>query len=234
MGRSKWLRTPLVAVVVCAVSLTAAGAVDASVHPDDVGIATTCALGYSAPSGGGATAAPLQAIGRILCSSPGPHAGAVLNVYLEREGVTVASEHRNITGRTFLEVTVTAPCSPGRFTTLVTATTPGANLNPNLVSSAPVTITCPIVVTNPGHRISAHMQPTDRPVMTAIGGQPPYTWSATGLPTGLNINPSTGMISGYAYPPGFYTVTATARDSAGGTGTTTFTWRVENETCSWC
>lgn len=30
----------------------------------------------------------------------------------------------------------------------------------------------------------------------AIGGTPPYTWSATGLPSGLNINQQTGVISG--------------------------------------
>lgn len=31
---------------------------------------------------------------------------------------------------------------------------------------------------------------------TASGGLAPYTWSATGLPAGLNINPATGLISG--------------------------------------
>ena len=32
--------------------------------------------------------------------------------------------------------------------------------------------------------------------MTAAGGVPPYTWSANGLPDGLNINSVTGIISG--------------------------------------
>ena len=32
--------------------------------------------------------------------------------------------------------------------------------------------------------------------ITATGGLPPYTWSATGLPTGLTIDASTGLLSG--------------------------------------
>jgi hypothetical protein len=34
--------------------------------------------------------------------------------------------------------------------------------------------------------------------MTAIGGNGAYTWSANGLPDGITINPSTGVISVYA------------------------------------
>lgn len=33
-------------------------------------------------------------------------------------------------------------------------------------------------------------------LLSAKGGLPPYTWSATGLPSGLSIDSSTGMISG--------------------------------------
>jgi hypothetical protein len=32
--------------------------------------------------------------------------------------------------------------------------------------------------------------------LTATGGTPPYMWSATGLPTGLSVDPATGVISG--------------------------------------
>ena len=34
------------------------------------------------------------------------------------------------------------------------------------------------------------------PALAATGGQTPYTWSATGLPSGFTINPQTGVISG--------------------------------------
>ena len=32
--------------------------------------------------------------------------------------------------------------------------------------------------------------------LTAFGGKEPYTWSATGLPAGLSVNPTTGVLSG--------------------------------------
>jgi sugar lactone lactonase YvrE len=52
----------------------------------------------------------------------------------------------------------------------------------------------------------------------AIGGSQPYTWSATGLPSSLTINPGTGVISGTP-PSGSsasspYSVTVTVQDSS--------------------
>jgi hypothetical protein len=53
--------------------------------------------------------------------------------------------------------------------------------------------------------------------LTAVGGVPPYSWSATGLPAGLSVDPSTGVISGTpaagtsAGSP--YSVTVTVTDS---------------------
>ena len=38
--------------------------------------------------------------------------------------------------------------------------------------------------------------PYTSPAMNASGGTPPYTWSATNLPAGLSMAPSTGVISG--------------------------------------
>lgn len=50
--------------------------------------------------------------------------------------------------------------------------------------------------------------------ITASGGVPPYTYSATGLPTGLSINSTTGVISG-SVSMGTYTPTVSVKDSAG-------------------
>jgi len=50
--------------------------------------------------------------------------------------------------------------------------------------------------------------------LAATGGQPPYTWGATGLPAGLTCS-TDGVISGTPTASGDFTVTVTVTDSAG-------------------
>ncbi len=52
----------------------------------------------------------------------------------------------------------------------------------------------------------------------------PVTWSATGLPPGLAIDPDGGTITGWPTTAGPYTVAVTASDGTGASGSTTFTW----------
>ncbi|WTT06181.1 M4 family metallopeptidase [Streptomyces sp. NBC_00090] len=52
------------------------------------------------------------------------------------------------------------------------------------------------------------------------------TYSATGLPAGLSINASTGLISGTPTAPGTVNVTVTVTDSTGGAATARLTWSV--------
>jgi hypothetical protein len=55
------------------------------------------------------------------------------------------------------------------------------------------------------------------------------TFSATGLPPGLTLNPGTGVISGTTSATiASYTVTVTGQDSDGSASTITFSWRVWN------
>ena len=52
--------------------------------------------------------------------------------------------------------------------------------------------------------------------LQATGGSTPYTWSATGLPKWLSINPATGIISGTATTGNYQiTVTVTSADGLG-------------------
>lgn len=55
--------------------------------------------------------------------------------------------------------------------------------------------------------------------LAATGGFPPYTWSATGLPSGLGVSGSS--IAGTPAGPGDYSVQIQARDNAGATVSTT-------------
>lgn len=50
--------------------------------------------------------------------------------------------------------------------------------------------------------------------VAATGGTPPYTWSASGLPAGYTINPSTGAITGTTTSSGTFPVMITVTDSA--------------------
>ena len=53
-----------------------------------------------------------------------------------------------------------------------------------------------------------------------------FTWSATGLPAGLSIAPSTGTVSGTPTTAGAYPVTFTATDNLGVSGSASFTWTI--------
>jgi large repetitive protein len=58
--------------------------------------------------------------------------------------------------------------------------------------------------------------------VAATGGTPPYAWSASSLPAGLSINPSSGLISGTPTAAGTRTATVTVTDSATVTASNNF------------
>jgi subtilisin family serine protease len=68
--------------------------------------------------------------------------------------------------------------------------------------------------------------------MFASGGTGSHTWSMTGICCQISINATTGLISGRAQP-GFFTVTVTARDTAGSTASATFSISISKE-CRTC
>lgn len=67
--------------------------------------------------------------------------------------------------------------------------------------------------------------------MVAAGGTASYAWSATGLPSGVAVNRTTGVLSGRLLGVGSYTVTVTATDTAGQTGSITAVWRITEDVC---
>ena len=84
-----------------------------------------------------------------------------------------------------------------------------------------------VTVTNPGSQTgtvgtakSLQLQATD-----SASGQT-LTWSATGLPAGLSINSSSGLISGTPTTAATYSTTVTATDTTGAKGTASFSFTI--------
>ncbi|MFE9493364.1 putative Ig domain-containing protein [Streptomyces collinus] len=83
-----------------------------------------------------------------------------------------------------------------------------------------------VSVTNPGSQSTATGSSVSLQIKATDSGGASLTYSATGLPTGLSINSTSGLISGTASTAGTYQVTVTAKDSTGASGSTSFTWTV--------
>ena len=113
-------------------------------------------------------------------------------------------------------VAVTAKDGNGAYATqsFVWTVSPGTNAHI-------VTVTTPANQTSTvGTAASLQIGATD-----SASGQT-LTYAATGLPAGLTINSSTGLISGTPTTAGTSSVTVTATDTTGATGSTSFTWTV--------
>jgi serine protease len=89
-------------------------------------------------------------------------------------------------------------------------------------------------MTNPGNQTTYKNSQLSLTVEATSSGQNTLTWSATGLPAGLTINPATGIISGrlIAAPrpnptnPNPYQVTVTATDTTKAFAWASFSWTV--------
>ncbi|WP_237554668.1 MULTISPECIES: protease pro-enzyme activation domain-containing protein [unclassified Streptomyces] len=109
---------------------------------------------------------------------------------------------------------VGSPIADGLTTALLGGTTGGGGGNT-------------VTVTNPGSKTGTVGTATSLQVSAtdSASGQT-LSYSATGLPPGLSISATSGLISGTPTTAGTYTVTVTAKDTTGASGSAAFTWTV--------
>jgi RHS repeat-associated protein len=114
------------------------------------------------------------------------------------------------------------PSTPGASSATITVTDADSR-TANYTLSWNVTL--PVTVTGLTDRHSVEQEPASV-TAAAAGGSGSYQWTAAGLPAGVTIAPTTGVISGQPTQAGEFDVTVTATDAQGRTGETTFTWQV--------
>jgi CshA-type fibril repeat protein len=167
----------------------------------------------------GATADNFESPGRAVTSVTQPPAGQG-SVAFVAGGLITYTPTANYSGTTSFTYTVTS----GGVTETATVTVHVIEQN-----DVPTTTGVPAQTSLDGQAI-------DLPLIMAfadIDGDT-LTFSATGLPLGLSINPTTGVISGSIDNSasqtngGVYTIAVTANDGRGGTVTANFTWTVTN------
>ncbi|MFB6523453.1 putative Ig domain-containing protein [Streptomyces sp. NPDC056401] len=132
-------------------------------------------------------------------------------------GLSIGSSTGTITGTATTagtsSVTVTATDNAGKTASAAFSWT---------VST--VTGTSP-VLTNPGNQTVYIGKPVSL-ALKATGGTAPYAFKATGLPSGLSINATTGVITGSPTTWGFGGSTLTVTDAAGKSSSVNVTWNV--------
>ena len=83
-----------------------------------------------------------------------------------------------------------------------------------------------VAVTSPGNQSTFVGSPVNLAVHGADSGNAALAYVATGLPAGLSINASTGVISGTPTTPQTATVAVSAGDQFTNAGSTSFTWAI--------
>jgi alpha-tubulin suppressor-like RCC1 family protein len=83
-----------------------------------------------------------------------------------------------------------------------------------------------VSITNPGNQTSAVGTQVNLQIQASDTDGGTLNYSATGLPGGLSINQSTGLITGTPTTAGTSSTTVVATDASGPTGSTMFTWTI--------
>jgi hypothetical protein len=129
---------------------------------------------------------------------------------------------------------ISGKCSTGFDLTLATSTTPFAvqtqwsNAANGCVQTGAVKDT--IKITSPGSPTNSVGTSVNLAIVGTSTAGNPLAWSAIGLPAGLNINASTGTVTGTPTTPGTFGVTVTATDETGAKRSVSFNWTINTAT----
>jgi len=112
------------------------------------------------------------------------------------------------------------PTTAGTSTVTVTVTDSAAT--PQTASTSfTLTVSAPALKLAGGTLTAGQVAVTYSATVTASGGTPAYTYSATGLPTALSMS-SAGVISGDSRSAGTFSITVTVKDAAGQTASAVY------------
>jgi hypothetical protein len=115
---------------------------------------------------------------------------------------------------TLLNATVPATLMAGPKVAKIVVTNPGGSVSPAASFTVFGTLAITSISLPPGITGNGYSY-----TLTGTGGTPPYTWSASGLPASLSVNPASGVISGTIQASGTFGVTVGLRDAANATAT---------------
>jgi hypothetical protein len=109
------------------------------------------------------------------------------------------------------------PTTAGTFTFTITATDATGCSGSRQYTITIASAGCPAIILSPTTLPPGAVQQPYAQTITASGGTAPYTFAvaAGALPSGLSLNPATGLISGAPQASGLFNVTIRATDAVG-------------------
>ena len=120
------------------------------------------------------------------------------------------------------------PMTPGIYQVMITATDSSGHTGHTTFTW---TVVDKVTCNSPGDQVNTVGDAVSLPIICTDSAGEALTYSDGGtLPPGLAIDPSSGGIPGAVTTPGIYSVTITATDTSGITGSCSFTWTVNGST----
>ena len=166
--------------------------------------------------------ATVDAGAEVTVTGGGFAAGEAVTV---KAGTATATATANANGFISAKLTIPASQAAGQLTVTATqGTTTASSTLTVRATTPPADTTAPVITAigtqsgQVGTAVSVQVRATDPST--------PLVYSATGLPAGVSISPSTGLISGTPTAAGTFNPVITVTDAKGNKSTATFAWSV--------